>query len=187
MHTSDRTNSPSALPLFSQSHASLPAPQARLSCAALSSLLPFPHSPIIHPIHRRRLFLPPSLLPPRSFASLSRARRSRRAATARGCRGRGAAPRRSARRAAGGCTPSRSLPPTAVSTTAPASGATTARAHSRSLSYPPPLPSFPPPCLRMDSWGVVEHSLVTEQKFKRRMGRTVTWCFCESAYYCERH
>lgn len=38
MHTSDRTNSPSALPLFSQSHshASLPAPQARLSCAALS-------------------------------------------------------------------------------------------------------------------------------------------------------
>jgi hypothetical protein len=48
---------------------------------------------------------------------------------------------------------------------------------------------FLPPLLgsRMDSWGVVEQSLViTKRKFTCRISRTVTWCFCDSGYYCER-
>jgi hypothetical protein len=120
----------------------LPSTTLKLSCAAAafhprqSSTPPHPHPSPSLSIFRSFSY---TLHRGRKLRRDSSAERSRRAAAVRGCRGRGAAPRRSAPRAGGRCTLSRSSPPTVASTTGPASGATTARAPSRSS----PLLSLP--------------------------------------------
>jgi hypothetical protein len=169
-----RTNSPSALPLFS--HASLPPRHTgRLSCAALSS--PSISTFANHPPHPS-----PS---PLSFSPSPILRLSIAGTTEQQEGGDGEGTMSGAW---GGTTQKcascgRTVYP--VEELA-ADGRVYHRPcfrchHCKSTLQVPlftPFVSYPSPAR--------EHSIVTKQQFRCRISRTVTWFFCDSGYYCER-